>query len=84
MTRIGNAVQINLPQLPQFPCGFIRVRCFGNAWYHDFIPIDSEVLRQWSRRAGDAAAEFYNEPQWRAVYRVGRGAEESNFVLNVG
>ena len=83
VTRIGKAIQINLPQIPQFPCGFIRVRCFGNSWYHDFIPIGSEVLRQWSRKAGDAAAEFYKEHQWSGAYRVGHGPEESNFLLNI-
>ena len=81
VTRVGQAVQINLPQPPQYPCGWIRVRCFANGTYYTFEPISSEVLRQWSRRAGDEAAEFYKQPQWRSNYRRGRFPESCNFFL---
>lgn len=79
--RVNRAVQINLPQPPQYPCGWLRVRCFENGTYYTFEPISSEVWRQWSRRAGDAAAEFYGQSQWRAEYRRGRFPESCNFFL---
>ena len=81
VVNIGKAVQINLPQPPQYPCGWVRVRCFENGTYYTFEPISSEVLRQWSRRAGDEAAEFYGERQWRSAYRRGRFPESCNFFL---
>ena len=77
--RINKAVQINLPQPPQYPCGWIRVRCFANGTYYTFEPISSEVLRQWSRRAGEEAADFYEQRQWHAAYRRGRFPESGNF-----
>jgi hypothetical protein len=81
VTYVDQAVQINLPQPPQYPCGWIRVRCFANGTYYTFEPISSEVLRQWSRRAGDAAAEFYEQRQWCSDYRRGRFPESCNFYL---
>lgn len=81
VTRLGKAVQINLPQPPQYPCGWIRGRVFENGVYHTFEPIKSEVMRQWSRRAGEEAAEFYGERQWKAAYRRGRFPESCNFLL---
>ena len=77
--KINKAVQINLPQPPQYPCGWIRVRAFTNGTYYTFEPIASEVLRQWSRRAGEEAADFYEQRQWRAAYRRGRFPESGNF-----
>ena len=81
VTRSGEAVQFNLPQPPQYPCGWIRVRRFSNGDYYTFEPIASEVLRQWSRKAGNEAASFYNEPQWRDAYRCGRFPQSGNFFL---
>ena len=81
VTPVGKAIQINLPQPPQYPCGWVRVRCFANGCYYTFEPISSEVMRQWSRRAGDEAAEFYGERQWRAAYRRGRFPESCNFFI---
>ena len=81
VTHIGRAIQINLPQPPQYPCGWIRARCFENGTYYTFEPISSEVLRQWSRRAGEEAAAFYGERQWCAAYRRGRFPESCNFFL---
>ena len=79
VTPVNKAVQINLPQPPQYPCGWIRVRCFANGIYYTFEPIASEVLRQWSRRAGEEAAVFYEQSQWQAAYRRGRFPESGNF-----
>ena len=81
VTRAGKAVQINLPQIPQYPCGWLRMRRFADGDYYTFEPIASEVLRQWSRRAGDEAASFYGEPQWRGAYRCGRFPQSGNFFL---
>jgi hypothetical protein len=81
VTRVGETVQINLPQIPQYPCGWLRVRRFGNGDYYTFEPIASEVLRQWSRRVGNEAVSFYSEPQWNDVYRCGRFPQSGNFFL---
>lgn len=75
----GSIRQLNLPQPPQFPCEWLLVRVFANGFYHQAIPIDSEVMRQWSRRSGNAAAEFYNERQWRGEYRL-QSFDQSNFI----
>ncbi|MBE6384752.1 MAG: hypothetical protein E7048_03695 [Lentisphaerae bacterium] len=77
--RFGKAVQLNLPQIPQFPCEWLLVRVFANGFYHQAIPITSEVMRQWSRRSGDAAADFYGERQWKSAYRL-QTFEQSNFI----
>ena len=75
----GKTTQLNLPQPPQFPCEWILVRVFANGFYHQAIPVNSEVWRQWSRNSGNAAAEFYNERQWRGEYRL-QSFDQSNFV----
>lgn len=73
----GGGAQINLPQPCQYPGGSLRCRVYGNGLYHTFAPITSEVWRQDSRRAGNAAAAFYEEPHWREEYREGTG---TNFL----
>ena len=75
----GKMLQLNLPQPPQFPCEWIFVRVFANGFYHQAIPVNSEVLRQWSRRSSDAAAVFYNESQWKSEYRL-QSFDQSNFI----
>ena len=77
--RFGKLLQVNLPQPPQFPCEWLLVRVFANGFYHQAIPIMSEVMRQWSRRTGDAAAVFYKERQWDSAYRL-QTFDQSNFV----
>jgi calcineurin-like phosphoesterase family protein len=77
----NKAVQVNMPQPVQYPCGFIYVRCYANGFYHTFMPIKSEVMRQYSLHAGDQAAKFYNEPQWSSTYREGKSIEELNFII---
>ena len=74
----GETTQLNLPQPPQFPCEWILVRVFANGFYHQAVPINSEVWRQWSRNSSNAAAEFYNERQWREEYRL-QSFDQSNF-----
>ena len=77
--RSGRMLQVNLPQPPQFPCEWLLVRVFADGFYHQAVPIMSEVMRQWSRRAGDAAAVFYNERQWDPMYRI-QTFDQSNFI----
>lgn len=64
--------QWTLPQPCQYPCGHLLARFHAEGVWHTFLPIGSEVLRQWSRTAGDRAAAFYGERQWESVYRRGR------------
>ncbi|MFA6714412.1 MAG: metallophosphoesterase [Victivallaceae bacterium] len=77
----NKAVQINMPQPVQYPCGFTYVRCYANGFYHTFMPISSEVMRQYSLYTGNQAAEFYNEPQWEGLYREGKSIEQLNFIV---
>lgn len=63
--------QFNLPQPVQYPCGWVRARFYAEGVWHTFVPIASEILRQASRRDGDLAALFYEEPQWLGGYREG-------------
>lgn len=76
--QAGDAMQLNLPQPTQYPCGFILTQAFANGLYHSFIPISSEIIRQWSRCAGNAAAGFHNESQWESEYRS--VATDMNFI----
>ncbi|MCF6175502.1 MAG: metallophosphoesterase [Victivallaceae bacterium] len=78
--RFGKAIQMNLPQPTQYPCGFVYVRCYENGFYHTFKPITSEVLRQWSRRIGELSVEQYNEVQWESEYRHGESLDETDFI----
>lgn len=66
------ARQWTLPQPCQYPCGHLLARLHAEGVWHTFLPIGSEVLRQWSRTAGDRAAAFYGERQWESTYRRGR------------
>lgn len=75
------AVQVNMPQPVQYPCGFTYVRCYANGFYHTFMPINSEVMRQYSLHASNQAAKFYNEPQWESSYREGKSIKQLNFII---
>lgn len=78
VVEAGRSLQINVVQPTQYPCGFLLARVYANGVYHEFIPISSEVLRQWSREAGDGAAVFYGERQWESGYRRGADADDTN------
>ena len=80
-TVTGKTTQLNLPQPPQYPCGFIYVRCFKNGFYHTFVPISSEAMNQWSRLTGNAEAQYYKQLQWHELYRQGKDLTQSNFFL---
>ena len=81
--RIGKALQINIPQPTQYPCGFIYVRCYGRIFYHTFKPISSEIMRQWSRRIGDLSSKQYSETQWDSDYREGKNIDETDFIVTL-
>lgn len=81
--RYDRLEQVNFPQVPQWPCGSVLIqRCRGENRYQ-FIPIQSEILRQWSRTACRMAAEFYGERQWQPEYRSG-SYQRSNFIQYTG
>ena len=80
-TVTNKTTQLNLPQPPQYPCGFIYVRCYKNGFYHTFVPISSEAMNQWSRLAGNAEAQYYKQLQWHELYRQGKDITQSNFFL---
>lgn len=79
---VGRTVQINLPQPCQYICGYYVVKHFENGFYHMFMPIRSEILRQYSRLAAELTAVFYHEKQWGSAYREGGDISESNFVIS--
>jgi len=70
----GKAIQVSVPQPPQYPCGYYIVRVYKNGFYHTFAPVRSEILREYSRRASNLAAELYGEAQWCDDYRTGDNA----------
>ena len=79
---IGKSFQINAPQPVQHPCGFIYVSRYANGFYHKFIPISSEILRQWSTISGVQAVDLYDENQWDSLYREGKDLYQTNFLIN--
>lgn len=80
IAALGNALQLNLPQTIQFPCGYILVRQYENGLYHTFRPILSEVLNSFSRTESNLAAIRYGEPQWNQTYRSGKDINASCFL----
>ena len=78
---VGDSLQVNVPQTNQYVCGYYWIRRYINGFYHTLVPIASEVLRHYSRRASNVAAELYDEQQWRESYREGGVLAESNFLL---
>ena len=79
---VGKSFQINAPQPVQHPCGFIYVTRYKNGFYHKFIPISSEILRQWSSISGEQAVDLYDENQWDSLYREGKDLYQTNFLIN--
>ncbi|MBR0458842.1 MAG: metallophosphoesterase [Victivallales bacterium] len=78
-TQIGGACQINFPQPTQYPCAWGLVERFSSGMRYEQRPIESEALRQISRRTGIDAAAFYHEPQWEPDYRDGKDLYQLNF-----
>ena len=78
---VGDSLQMNVPQTNQYVCAYYWIRRYENGFYHTLVPIASEVLRQYSRRASNIAADLYDEPQWRESYREGGALVDSNFLV---
>ena len=74
--RRENLLQLNVPQPVQYPCGFLRVRCFENGLYHNYVPLFSEVLNDASR----VTANAFGADSCSESYRRGRGHHIWNFV----
>ena len=68
---LGRAVQLNVPQLVQYPCGYLLVRCYRNGIYVTFQPMFAEVLNEFSRWTGSASGLARMDGAYRA-----RGAME--------
>jgi len=83
LARMENALQLNLPQPVQFPCGYVLVRQYKNGFYHTFQPIQSPILDEYSRIASNMAADHCGEPQWRDTYRAGKRLNETNFLYSI-
>ena len=77
----GSSVQVSIPQISQYICGYYIVRHFKNGFYHFFMPIKSEALRQYSRSASGNSVDFYSEKQWTPSYREGESIYQSNFII---
>jgi hypothetical protein len=41
-------LQLNTPQLPHYPAGYITVQVYPGGLLHQFVPIRSEILRRYS------------------------------------
>ena len=63
---LGRAVQLNVPQLVQYPCGYLLVRCYHNGIYVTFQPIFAEVLNEFSRWTGSDSGVARMEGEYRA------------------
>ena len=77
---LNRAVQVNAPSPVQYPCGYLVVREYANGYYHTFMPIRSDALNDASR-VSLLTGRHVNPRYWDAVYREGRGPEESNFLF---
>jgi len=64
--NLGHAVQLNAPQLVQYPCGYLLVRGFRNGVYVTFQPMFSEVLNEFSRWTANTSGPERMEGTYRA------------------
>jgi Calcineurin-like phosphoesterase len=80
--RIGNAMQVTLPQTLQYPCGYLLVEMYANGFYHRFRPIQSEILNQHSRTETNLSGHYFNADGWQSDYRIGKSVSASNFLYS--
>ncbi|MFH1905469.1 MAG: metallophosphoesterase [bacterium] len=73
---LDTIMQLNCPQISQFPCGYLAVRIYKNGWYHNFVDIKSEYLNESSR----IDAHSLKQDIWNWKYRLGRNYKQWNFV----
>jgi len=72
--QCGNLCQMNLPQLTQFPAGYLEATFYEEGIWHNFMPISSEVLNEYSRQI----SELYHI---KSAYRDGKTQHEWNKVI---
>lgn len=63
---LGRAIQLNAPQLVQYPCGYLLVRGYRNGTYVMFQPMFSEVLNEFSRWTANASGPARMQGAYRA------------------
>lgn len=68
--------QINTPQILQYPCGFLTVEVYKDGLLHQFVPIKSEILRNYSIRM----LGIERSPSFRPGYRYGSLSGRSFFL----
>jgi predicted phosphodiesterase len=68
--------QINTPQILQYPCGFLTVEVYKDGLLHQFVPIKSESLRNYSMRM----LGVERSPSFRPGYRYGSLSGRSFFL----
>ena len=68
--------QINAPQVVQYPSGFLTVDVYRKGLFHQFVPIKSEILRNYSlRMLGQDSSPFF-----KPGYRYGSLSGRSFFL----
>ena len=69
---LGHAIQLNAPQLVQYPCGYLLVRGYRNGVYVTFQPMFSEALNEFSRWTANTSGPERMEGTYRARGTVER------------
>ncbi len=69
--------QINTPQILQYPCGFLTVEAYRDGLLHQFVPIKSEILRNYSMRVLGIEQSL----SFRPGYRYGSLSGRSFFLF---
>jgi len=75
-SKMGDLLQINVPQPTHYPCGFLVASVYNNGIYHRFEPIFSEVLNEYSRQETATRNTASTMPE----YRDHQLLEKWNFV----
>jgi len=76
MLRAGRGAQINVPQPVHYPAGILSVAVFKEALVHEFVPIRSEILRDYSLRM----LSRDGSPSFDPVYRYGSVEARSSIL----
>jgi hypothetical protein len=71
-------VQLNTPQLLQYPAGYLTVNIYPAGLFHQFIPVRSEILRNYSLRMLYQS----DDPSYSPAYRYG-SLEGRSFFLKI-
>ena len=78
----GNLLQLNMPQLTHFPAGYLEATFYTDGIWHEFIPVNSEILNEYSRR-GTEFARYHSHPacDCKSKYRDGYTLKYWNGVV---